>query len=208
MTTSFLYEPDPALARVSATIGAGQVLQSGTVVGRINLGEVASAAGAGNAGDGTIGLHVEPRAWHCKVGRYRIECVTEIPGGGVFRVTDPAGFDVGYVAAGEEHSRGIRFTVTAGEGDFRLGDHFTVDVAKGSGRLVQLDPAGVDGRQTPTAILAEDVDTTEGEVIAYVIGRPGSVIHRAALIWPEGYTNLQKAAALQELDANGIRAIY
>lgn len=208
MTTPFLYKPDPTLARVSAPIGADQALQSGTVLGRINLGEVASSAGAGNAGDGTIGLHVEPRTWHCKVGRYWIECVTEVPGGGVFRVTDPAGFDIGYVAAGEEHSRGIRFTVTAGAVDFRLRDHFTVTVAKGSGRLVQLDPAGVDGRQTPAAILAEDVDTTEGEAIVHVIGRPGSVIHRDALIWPEGYTDLQKAAALQELDANGIRSIY
>lgn len=208
MSIPFLYRPDPTLARVSALIGAGQVLQSGTVLGQVGLGEVTSVAHPANIGNGTLDLAVEPRGWHCKVGAYVVECITEVPGGGVFRVTDPAAFDIGYVAAGEEHSRGIRFTINAGGVAFRLGDRFTVTVAKGSGRLVQLDPAGVDGRQVPAAILAADVDTTGGESVAYVIGKPESVVHRAALIWPDGFNNLQKAAALQELDAHGIRSIY
>jgi hypothetical protein len=115
---------------------------------------------------------------------------------GVFSVTAPDGTKLPNATVGVAYDHQVKFTIADGSTDFVVGDTFTVTVAAGSGKYVQLDPAGVDGRQNFAAILADrafipastDVDTllliSDGQVLA------------DALIWIDGITDDQIAAAL------------
>lgn len=76
-------------------------------------------------------------------------------------------------------------------------------LAKVSGKYQQLDPAGSGGAEVVAAVLAEDVNAAAADLPGVVIAR-GAVINSAALVWPTGTTDPQKATALAELEALGI----
>lgn len=68
-----------------------------------------------------------------------------------------------------------------------------------------LDPASTAPANKAVAVLAEPIDATSGDKPAVVIAR-GAVLALAELTWPADITAPQKAAALDELNAQGIVA--
>lgn len=78
-------------------------------------------------------------------------------------------------------------------------------VAKAAGKYVELDPAAVDDTAVAAGVVAEDTDATDDDVVGPVIAR-GALVLTTGLVWPAGITDNQKALALAQLDARGIKA--
>ena len=78
-------------------------------------------------------------------------------------------------------------------------------LAKVDNKYQALDPASTAPANKAVAVLAEPIDATTGDKPAVVIAR-GAVLALAELNWPAGITAPQKAAALDELNAQGIVA--
>jgi len=78
-------------------------------------------------------------------------------------------------------------------------------LANVAGKYQALDPAGADPANKAVAVLAEHIDATAGDTPAVVIAR-GAVLARPELVWPPDITEPQKAAALDDLNAQGIVA--
>lgn len=76
-------------------------------------------------------------------------------------------------------------------------------LAKVSGKLQALDPAGAGAAKVAYAVAAEKVDASASDTSGLTIAR-GATLDIDELVWPEGITDVQKAAALAELDARGI----
>nr|WP_319775964.1 head decoration protein [uncultured Sphaerochaeta sp.] len=161
-----------------------------TVLGKIKIGATTVAApveaGAGeagaNTGTGTIVLDASPVLAGIKAGTYMVKCtkaaVADPAAPAEFEVSDPTGYLLGIVkpdTTGVVWSEHIKFTITdkatAGEEvAFAAGDGFaiTVSIADGSGFLKPWAPDAVDGSEVPFAILKEDVEASEEEVVASV----------------------------------------
>lgn len=73
------------------------------------------------------------------------------------------------------------------------------------GKYVPLDPDGEDGSQTAAAISFGHVDASDSDVDGVVTARL-TAINEAELLWPDGITEQQKAAALASLAAKYIIA--
>ncbi len=69
-------------------------------------------------------------------------------------------------------------------------------------KLKGLDPSASDGSESARAILLGDVDATESDEPCIIIVHGEAISD--GLVWPEGITVLQKAAAVEELQAVGI----
>lgn len=78
-------------------------------------------------------------------------------------------------------------------------------LAKVDNKYQALDPASTAPANKAVAVLAEPIDATTGDKPAVVIAR-GAVLALAELTWPADITAPQKAAALDELNAQGIVA--
>lgn len=78
-------------------------------------------------------------------------------------------------------------------------------MAKVSGKFQAVDPAATGTAKKAAAVLAQNVDTSEGERPAVLIAR-GAAVAIEGLVWPEGITDAQKSTALTELEALGIIA--
>ena len=78
-------------------------------------------------------------------------------------------------------------------------------LAKVDNKYQALDPASTAPANKAVAVLAEPIDATSGDKPAVVIAR-GAVLALAELTWPADITAPQKAAALDELNAQGIVA--
>lgn len=78
-------------------------------------------------------------------------------------------------------------------------------LAKVDNKYQALDPASTAPANKAVAVLAEPIDATSGDKTAVVIAR-GAVLALAELTWPADITAPQKAAALDELNAQGIVA--
>lgn len=76
-------------------------------------------------------------------------------------------------------------------------------LAKVSGKYQVLDPAGTGAAKKAAAVLGEAVDATDGDKPGVVIAR-GAVVELTELAWPQSITDVQKATALDELNALGI----
>jgi len=72
-------------------------------------------------------------------------------------------------------------------------------------KLVPLNPAGDDGSQTAFAINFDHVNAADADVPAVVTSRL-TAINEAELLWPAGITDVQKAAALAQLETKNIIA--
>lgn len=73
------------------------------------------------------------------------------------------------------------------------------------GNYVQLDPAADDGTETAKAILYAGKDATAGPVDCVVHVRDCEMVAEL-LNWPEGITDAQKTAALNDLESLGVIA--
>lgn len=78
-------------------------------------------------------------------------------------------------------------------------------LAKVAGKYQVLDPAGEGAAAQAAGVLGEAVDARDADAVGVVIAR-GAALDLAELTWPAGITDLQKAAALEQLDARGIVA--
>ncbi|WP_405123521.1 head decoration protein [Pseudomonas sp. M20] len=78
-------------------------------------------------------------------------------------------------------------------------------LANVAGKHQALDPAGADPANKAVAVLAEHIDASAGDTPAVAIAR-GAVLALPELVWPPDITEPQKAAALDDLNAQGIVA--
>ena len=73
-----------------------------------------------------------------------------------------------------------------------------------TGKSVALDPTANDGSENAAGILWDGVDASAGDRKGLAITRTAAV-RADALLWPDGITSPQKAAALAQLAAVGIK---
>ena len=91
--------------------------------------------------------------------------------------------------------------------DFQAGDAFTITVAAGSGKLVELDPAGTLGSAVPVAVLVDPVAVpAAGDAACLVLARGPALVRADGLAWPGDYDAGAVAAGLALLARLGIVA--
>lgn len=189
---------------VLAGAGSERALSLGTVIGSRLLGDITIAAKAGgNTGNGALGT--ASRGAHAKVGAYVVTCIAAAADGGWFQVVDPDGYRladalVGVAYAGPQ----VNFTIADGGTDFVVGDGFSLTIAKGDGKWVQLDPAATDGTQLAYGVLLAPVTAPDGtDVPAQALVRLATIID-TGLVWPAGISAPAKAAALDRLEGKSV----
>lgn len=188
---------------ILAGSGSARALTSGMVLGKITKGAATPAAVAGNTGNGTIGTVTVGAA--AKPGVYAVTCIEPATNAGKFLVNDPEGQVLGVATVAVAFSAGgIGFTIADGATDFVSGDSFTITVAAGSGKWVQLDLTGTNGSEDAAGILyinATAADGTDGEGVAIV---RQAVVSANGIVWPAGANTNQKDAAIAQLAVLGI----
>ena len=187
---------------ILAGSGATRPLTDGMVLGKATKGAATGAAVAGNTGGSTITAAPTVGA-AAKVGVYRLTCVL---GGatGRFQVEDPDGIVIGHAIVGTEFTTHLTFTITDGTPDSAAGDAFTITVAAGSGKWVQLDLSGTTGTEDAAGILVGDFTAPDGaDIVGAAVVRSARIV-AGKLTWPAGATTDQKNAGLAQLLALGI----
>ncbi len=188
---------------VLAGSGAARVLTSGMVLGKVLVGAGTAAAVAGNTGNGAMGAVTVGAG--AKVGVYNLVFIEPASNAGRFSVEDPDGVTVGVgTVAVAFTGGGLSFTLADGATDFASGDAFTITVAAGSGKYVQLDTTGTDGRERAAGLLAYDVtaaDAVDAKGVAIV--RMAEVSDNG-ITWPAGISGGNKTAAIAALATAGI----
>jgi hypothetical protein len=200
------FEEENLFSREQITVlagsGSARVLTTGMVLGKITKGTASSAAFAGNTGTGAMGaITVSAGA---KVGDYKLVIIEPGSNAGKFTVEDPDGITIGVGTVAVAFSAGgLAFTL-ADATDFIAGDGFTITVAAGTGKWVQIAFAGTNGSETAAGVLLRDVtaaDAVDAQAVAIV---RQAVISDNGITWPAGATTDQKNAALAQLKALGI----
>lgn len=189
---------------VLAGDGEARALVVGEVIGKITHGEVTEDH-AGNTGDGVMGAITLGAL--AEIGDYVLTCTAAVEDGGVFQVVAPNGYvlpplTVAVAYAGDH----LNLTLAVGDTDFIVGDRFTISIAPGSGKVVALTPAAVDGSQNAAGLMAAAVTAPDGVDAPGVAEVRDAVIKLGGLTWPEAITDDQKTAALAQLKALGIVA--
>ena len=201
------YEIDALYCREGVTIlagdGADRTLDIGTVIGRRLFGAPTSARTG--TGTGTLTLDATtPLLSGAKVGTYTVTCIAAAANGGTFRVTDPDGHVLGDVAVGGTFASAVKFTIADGATDFIVGDSFTVTVPEGDLKAVAIDFDALDGTQIAAGVMASCTTAPDGiDADGSAVVR-GALVNEAQLLWPDGATTPQKAAALAQLKSAGI----
>lgn len=164
--TAETYIPDQLVAGNLKIVSQPIILASGklprgSVLGMVSTNNAIATAGEDNTGNGTFGaITVGATA---KPGNY----VLTATGATTFTAVDPDGTALPNVTVGTAYSQGgLGFTITAGGTAFVAGDSFTIDVVDAIGQFVLSVKTASDGSQTPSAILADDADATDGPVTA------------------------------------------
>lgn len=191
---------------ILAGSGAARALTSGMVLAKITKGVAAGAVVAGGTGNGTITAAPTVGA-AAKVGVYRLTCIAAVTNGGIFMVQDPDGIQLPNAVVGTEYTTHLTFTIADGSTDFAAGDSFTITVAAGSGKWVQLDDTNTTtGIHVPAGILFIDASAADGTDGAGVAIVRDAVINTDQIVWPAGADANEKAAALAVLKSLGIVA--
>lgn len=196
--TAYSYIPDQLIAgnlklvTAPIVVSSGGVLPRGTVLGQRTTQSVEVTAGT-NTGNGTVGSTGVGTA--VKFGTYTLTATAPT----IFSVTDPEGTVLGNATAGTAFSTGneVLFTITAGSTAFVAGDSFTLFVPQSTGDYLVSVKTASDGSQTPSAVLATTVDTTNGPVTvdAYVMGE----FNARAISYDSSWTLPALQAALRPL---------
>ena len=164
--TAETYIPDQLIAGNLKIVSQPIILASGklprgSVLGMVSTNNAIATAGEDNTGNGTFGAITVGAA--AKPGNY----VLTATGATTFTAVDPDGSALPNVTVGNAYSQGgLGFTITAGGTAFVAGDSFTIDVVDAVGQFVLSVKTASDGSQTPSAILADDADATDGPVTA------------------------------------------
>jgi hypothetical protein len=189
---------------VLAGAGAARALKVGEVIGKRTKSTVAVTADAGNTGDGAATLADPALGAKAEAGAYSLICVAAAVDGGTFEVLTPKGYKLPDLTVGQPYAGDhINLTIADGAADFVVGDTFTVDVS-GDGKVVALDPAGVDGTAEAFGISAADVTAPDGADAEGTAIVRDAILADHAIVWPAGITQSQKDAALAALEARGI----
>ncbi|MEP6961007.1 MAG: head decoration protein [Acidobacteriota bacterium] len=185
---------------ILAGSGATRPLTSGMVLAKISKGAATVAAAAGNTGNGTSGSVTLGAA--AIPGVYRLSAIAATK----FLVEDPNGAILGTLTTGVLFAAGgLSFTLTAGGTAFVVGDAFTITVAAGSGKYVQIDDDGLLGSEDAAGILYQDVTAPDGADVKGVAIVRNAVVSANGLTWPVGdFDDNEKAAAVLQLAALGI----
>ena len=191
------------IVTILAGSGTDRVLTTGMVLGRITKGTAASAAVAGNTGNGTITASPTVGA-AAKPGVYRVVCIEPAADGGKFSVEDPAGILIGIATVGVEFTTHLTFTIADGSADFVAGDVFTITVAAGSGKVRQIDFAATDGADIACGLLLLDSTAPNAKDLSAVAVVRNAIVADNGITWPAGATTNQKNAAIAQLKSLGI----
>lgn len=179
-------------------------LAAGTVLGKIRVGDVEAAAkSGGNTGNGTISAVTTKKG--AKSGVYRVEFTAATK----FDVIDPEGFKIKGGSTGTAYSDDIAFTITTGGTAFVAGDAFDITVELVDGSYGPLDLDAGNGLEEAAGVLWEGrtiaLDESE-EVIPMraVANVRETEVHAGLLVWPDGITATQQAAATAQLAARHV----
>ena len=183
--------------------GAGRVLKVGAVIARRTRTTVAVTAGDGNAGDGEAALADPALRAQAQAGIYRLACITA-GAAGTFQVLSPKGYRLPDLTVGEAYEGDhLNLTIADGATDFAVGDTFAIEVS-GDGKVVELDPAAVDGTAEAIGIVAFDVTAPDGADAEVTAILRDAVLADHAIVWPAGIGGAAKAVAIADLKARGI----
>jgi len=171
-----LSEGNGSISRETVTISsAAAALVPGTVLGKITLGAVTSAAVAGNTGNGTMGSVT--LSLGAKPGVYKLTIVEPASNAGAFVVEDPDGIIIGNGDVASAFSAGgLAFTLADGATDFASGDQFNITVAAGSGKYVAYDSAATNGAAVAAGVLYAAAPDSASDQKAVAIVRMAEVI--------------------------------
>ena len=201
--------PEKSYSREQVTVLSGESLTSRNILGEVAYTvPTTGTADGSNTGDGTVTAVTGGKK--TQVGAYLITCIEAVTNGGIFQVTDPNGdllaevtIPAGAGATVDFATSELNGTITDGSTDFAEGDYFTVTVAAGSGKMVELDTTATDGSQNAYGILVDDADASAADVEATAVVRDALII-ADNLDWPAGISAGNKAIALAELKAKNI----
>lgn len=200
-----LSEGNGYVSRETITIasGAGK-LQAGTVLGRITIGAITTAAkSGGNTGNGTISAVTALAG--AKVGVYKLRFTAAT----TWTLQDPDGFSIGTGVNGTANDNDLAFTTTAGGTAFVAGDGFDITVAAGSGKYVASPNAittGKVGAEIASAVLGYEVDATSADVEAIGVTNDAEVKTPMLIYDSSVDDSTKRAAKLSQLRAVNIKA--
>lgn len=199
-------EWDKLYNRETVTLLAGQVVELGEVLSKVDVATTASSAAkaGGNTGDGAMGT-VTPGSG-AVAGVYTVRIVEAAANGGRFEVKNPNGQVVGEGNVGVAFSGGgLGFTLADGGTDFIVGDGFDITVGGGSGKYVSYNNEGTAGADAGDVIALEAVDATDADSGLVVLARGPAVVARGSLVFGAGVTtDAERDAAYADLEAKGI----
>lgn len=182
--------------RKSMTVVSGQDLKAGSVITGIG-GTVATAAGAGNTGDGVFAATPVGLAG-VKEGDYELVIIETEAALGTFALYGPDGSVVDTGKVGTAFSKELSFTLNDGGTDFVAGDRFTIKVVspKWMERATTIPARGV---------LLSDVDASAADKSGVAVLR-STIINKLELVHFSGATTADKDAAIADLLKVGVIA--
>ncbi len=203
------WEGENLYSREKVTVLSGENLSLGAVIGKVTK----SIPTTGTLGSGTNGeCTAVTGGAKTELGTYKATCTTAnaVDAAGIWRIEAPDGTVLGdlTVTQGTDGTGAftdpqINLTISYATGYSSIGDYFTIEVAAGSGKIVEIDFTAVDGSQTAGGFVIAAYDASAADVEGVAIVR-NAIINADNLVWPAGATSDQKAAALAELKAAGI----
>jgi hypothetical protein len=196
-------EAVPHRSREKITVLSGETLLAGHVLGKVSIGaSVATAAAAGNTGDGVMGTVTLSAG--SKPGVYQLVITEPATDAGAFEVIDPDGVIIGTGDVAAAFSAGgLAFTLADGATNFAAGDRILITVQPGTVKYKEYDPTNTDGSQLPAGILWDAVDASAADKVGTAVVRDCEV-NKEELTWFSGATSGQKTAAFAMLANLGI----
>lgn len=200
------WEAENDYSREKVTVLTGENLALLEVIGKILAAvPTTGTAGGGNTGNGTCGSVVGGPSTIPET--FTLTCIAAATNSGTFSVVgSKSGRLADAVVAVAYTSEFIDFTIADGTTDFAVDDTFTIAITAGSGKVVALDPDAVDGSNHAAGIMAGAVDASAADKVGAAIVRE-AMIATANLVWPDGISAGEKAAAVADLEALGIVAV-
>lgn len=188
-------EEEDFRSREKVVVVSGQNLKAGHVLGSVLVSaSAASAAAAGNTGNGVMGTVTPGNA--AVLGNYSLVITEPAANAGTFEVADPRGNVIGTGTVGVAYNTGgLAFTLADGATDFVAGDRFTITVSGGTLKVKEYNPANTDGSQRVYGVLWDAVDASAADVAGAAVVR-ACVINQEEVTWFSGASAGQKTAAL------------
>jgi hypothetical protein len=177
------------------------------VLGKISTGAQTVTKVDIGSSRGAITLASPAALTTAPAGDYEIVGVAAATNAGTFEVYRPDGTLDGVGTVAVAYDGTVKFTLADGATDLAPGDtaKVTVAYAAGSGKVVPLNYAAVDGSQNVYGIAVRPATAPNGvDVPIVTMPRGPALVVDSGLIWPVGATSDQIAAGTAQLAALGI----